>query len=818
MSYHIPELLAPVGGFPQLSAAVQNGADAVYMGGPLFNARMKADNFGVSDMQKAIDYAHIRNVKAYITVNTLIRDDELFEAFSYIHSLYKAGADAVILQDMGLARLVREYLPDLPMHLSTQGTVYNKWALDTVRKLGFCRIVPARELSLTELEDLTAACHRADLPCEVEVFVHGALCMCYSGQCQMSRILGGAGGRSGNRGLCAQPCRLPYENEKGEKSFLLSPKDICLLEDIPQLCRAGIDSIKIEGRLKSPQYVALVTSVYRKYLDQYQKTGDVKVQADDRQKLMQIFNRGGFSKGYFYGNPGRALLSGDSPKNWGTYVGTVQSVRAESTLVDVKPDGGSLSMGDGVEIYSRKTVGNVISYLKPLPDGCLRIGDIKGKVNPGDRVYKVTDKRLLAEAERSYASDFIRRIPVEMKFVAELGKLPVLSIREAGGFAEKDGLPQEQGDLKKKQGGLSQEREGSLQKQDRSLQKQGNSPQGQGGFFTVRGNRVSEKAIHKPLDEERVKNQLCKLGNTAFAAEKVTIDLAQGISVPVSVLNDMRRQAVRCLIEAKCQAGRAGLTEEKMAEIKRSEIGFEYSEIDAACSKIETTHSGPEAGSGDMRLDKRKRAGDDGLHCCSQDRGFACRRGETLIHLYGNELPAPAAFTKMLAKYENVVLCIPLALYMDDKTSEQLTGILNRSAGGKRCRVMPYILNVSKGNLDRYIEDNFWKICKRVADTGILIGNLGWIEKFQTAGVQVYGDYGLNVYNRQSVKAFREIGVEVLQFSHEAEMSSFGNIPLMITEHPISAKRLTDRKGQQYTVLPASSQDKYLLFLQEQEM
>ncbi len=797
MSYRIPELLAPVGGFPQLSAAVQNGADAVYMGGSLFNARIKADNFKAGDMQQAIDYAHARNVKAYITINTLIRDDELFEAFSYVHFLYKAGADAVILQDMGLARLVREYLPDLPMHLSTQGTIYNKWALDTVRKLGFCRIVPARELSLAELGDLAAVCHGADKPCEVEVFVHGALCMCYSGQCQMSRILGGANGRSGNRGLCAQPCRLPYENEKGEKAFLLSPKDICLLADIPQLCKAGVDSFKIEGRLKSPQYVAIVTSVYRKYLDQYQKTGSVTVQADDMQRLTQIFNRGGFSKGYFYGNPGRALLSGNSPKNQGTYVGRVASVRNGCTLVDVKLDGGSLSLGDGVEIYGRKTVGNVISYLKPLSGGCLRIGDIKGKVNPGDCVYKVTDKRLLAEAEQSYASDFIRRIPVEMKFAAELGKVPVLSIREAVGADGKgdlpqgqDDLPQKQGGPQQKQGGLAKKQGGSRQGQDGLLEKQEKLPQGQGGlkkkqggfqqrkdgWITVRGSRISEKAIHKPLDEARVKSQLCKLGNTVFMAKKIEADLAQGVSVPVSVLNDMRRQAVKRLMEAKCQNSRMGLTEEKLAEIRSGEI-------EPARKARTLTH----------------------------------RQGGKLIHLYGSELPAAEALAKLLVKYENVTLCIPLELYMDDETSRQLRNVLDRFADGKICSVMPYILNVSKGSLDRYIEVNFSRICRRIADTGILIGNPGWIEKFQAAGIRVYGDYGLNVYNSQSLKAFAEIGVEVLQFSHEAEAVSFGNIPLMITEHPVDAKRLTDRKGQQYTVLQASSRDKYLLFLQDKE-
>ena len=175
---HIPELLAPVGGRQQLEAAVQNGADAVYMGGPLFNARIKAENFTYDDMRDAIKYAHERNVKVYITLNTLIKDSELEKAFSYISFLYGAGADAVILQDMGLARLIRKYLPDMTMHLSTQGTIYNGQAAGFVRKLGFSRVVPARELTLQEIKNLTSEFHRGETPCEVEVFVHGALCIC----------------------------------------------------------------------------------------------------------------------------------------------------------------------------------------------------------------------------------------------------------------------------------------------------------------------------------------------------------------------------------------------------------------------------------------------------------------------------------------------------------------------------------------------------------------------------------------------------------------------------------------------------------------
>ena len=202
----LPELLAPVGGRRQLMAAVNSGADAVYMGGSLFNARMRAENFksgsSEGELKWGIDYAHTHGVRAYITLNTLIKERELTGAFEYACGLYEMGADAVILQDMGLARLIHKYLPDFPMHLSTQGTVYNRSGVEMAAELGFSRVVPARECSLKELEGL------CESSVEIEVFVHGALCMCYSGQCQMSRLLGGGSARSGNRGLCAQPCRL----------------------------------------------------------------------------------------------------------------------------------------------------------------------------------------------------------------------------------------------------------------------------------------------------------------------------------------------------------------------------------------------------------------------------------------------------------------------------------------------------------------------------------------------------------------------------------------------------------------------------------
>ncbi|MDO4176406.1 MAG: peptidase U32 family protein, partial [Bacillota bacterium] len=328
--FKLPELLAPVGGREQLVAAVNNGADAVYMGGSLFNARMKAVNF--SDLKGAIDYAHSWGVKVYITLNTLIKDAELPKAFEYACSLYEMGADAVILQDMGLARLIHKYLPDFPMHLSTQGTVYNRSGVEMAAEMGFSRIVPARECTMDEISTMCEA------EPEIEVFVHGALCMCYSGQCQMSRMLGGGSARSGNRGLCAQPCRLQYKDDKGRVSYALSPKDICTLDDLPALCEAGVDSFKIEGRLKSAEYVAVVTEIYRKYLDKFgalrargEDINSFEIAPKDRRKLLQIFNRGGFTEGYLHGNPGAEILSGHSPKNQGIPVGKVTAITPVKT-------------------------------------------------------------------------------------------------------------------------------------------------------------------------------------------------------------------------------------------------------------------------------------------------------------------------------------------------------------------------------------------------------------------------------------------------------------------------------------------------------
>ena len=732
----IPELLAPVGGLPQLRAAVNNGADAVYLGGARFNARAKADNFGGQKLAEAVAYAHERNVKVYVTFNTLLKDRELPEALLYGAEIFEAGADAVIVQDMGLAKVLRENLPGLPLHLSTQGTVYNPQAVGLMKEFGFSRIVPARELTLEEIRDFAAACHEAEI--EVEVFAHGALCMCYSGQCQMSRLLGGSDGkngvRSGNRGLCAQPCRLPYTDDRGRTSYFLSPKDLCHLENIPALCQAGVDSLKIEGRLKSPEYVAITTFIYRKYLDLFAAEGKTRVDSRDMQELKQIFHRGGFTSGYLYGNPGTKILSGDSPKHTGLYVGRVRgevsekaggqaargAARKGTALVDIELTG-ELSEGDGVEIRGRAyetPAGGLVTFCRALPDGAVRIGDIRGKVLPGDRVYKVTDHELLTKAGLSFAGtdpaeldrQMIRRIPLHMEFTARLGEKAQLVIREIGGdFVE------EAGAVRALESGNDVAEAGT-----------------EAGKLAIRvwSERPVEKAMNRPADPERIRTQLGKLGGTPFSAsaEEISVEVSSDCAIAIGEINRMRREGIGLLLQRKRDLG-----------ARRTD----HAALEAAAEKL---------------------------------------KGLSL------NVPAAEEVTSRIGKP------VPLEKFM------------NGAEG------IPAVFPVSKGLLDEYIGAHFDEIVEKARDTGILVGNPGWIRRFQEAGVKVYGGFGLNVYNEAARLAFEEMGIEVIERSCEAGTPLGGRIPLMITEHPVQSKTLTDRKGQVHEISRSPSGDKTIVW------
>ena len=733
-----PELLAPVGGKRHLIAAVNNGADAVYMGGMAFNARIFADNFSDEELPDAISYAHAHGVKVYMTINTLIADSELARAFDYCNYIYGLGVDAVIVQDMGLARLLHKYLPDLPLHLSTQGTLYNKGAASAAAGMGFSRVVPARELTLDEITDLAAYCRSLEPPVDVEVFVHGSLCMCYSGQCQMSRVLGGGSGRTGNRGTCAQPCRHAYRGSGGESYYALSPKDLCLIERIPELVMSGAASFKIEGRMKSPEYVATVTRIYRKYIDLFdelaRKHGPEKaaelysVDENDMLDLRQIFNRGDFTEGYLHGNPGSDLLSGASPKNQGLLLGRVIAVIDSENKVSEKDEraaargalkrgrelvcielarsakeqGLLLEPGDGIEFISEEDdylisspAGGVVTYIKDIGGGCVLAGDFARGAFTGDAVYKVTDKKLMETALETPE----KKLPVTMLFTAREGQFPALVMTDV--------------------------------RADSTVE--------------MTADHVIQRAVKVATDAVRIEDSLSRLGDTPFTAGLTGIDIQmdEDIMVPLSIVNRMRREAAEELLKRRKRQvidGRAPALSREAARVIRDDENLGKAGIDSG--------------------EWQRRVNESGIRP------------------------------------------VPLETFMEAAAKG---GELPQGA-------VPYIMNVSKGRLDRYIEENFDEIAAACGETGILIGNAGWIESFVRAGVKVYGDYGLNVFNDQARLAYRELGVELYMPSHETGVLDERGIPLMITEHPVAEEKLTDRKGGTHRVVRAPSGDKTLIY------
>ncbi len=306
------ELLAPAGSLDSLRAAVAAGADAAYMGGPRFGARAYAENADEAGILEAIDFVHLHGRRLYMTVNTLFKEDELAELADYMAPFYRQGLDGVIVQDLGALRVMREQFPGMELHASTQMTITSVWGAKLLKELGCCRVVPAREISLEEISRI-----RRETGLEVESFVHGALCYCYSGQCLMSSLIGG---RSGNRGRCAQPCRLPYQVwEDGRqvlKGNVLSMKDLCTLDILPDILEAGVYSLKIEGRMKSPRYVAGVVSIYRKYVDRYLRRGKegYYVEPEDKKALLDLASRPEFTQGYYQKHNGRDMIAvGEKP-------------------------------------------------------------------------------------------------------------------------------------------------------------------------------------------------------------------------------------------------------------------------------------------------------------------------------------------------------------------------------------------------------------------------------------------------------------------------------------------------------------------------
>lgn len=514
------EILAPAGSYESFRAAILAGADAVYAGGPRFGARAYAKNFSEEQMLAAIDEAHLHGRKFYLTVNTLLKEWEMSELFAYLERLYRGGLDAVIVQDLGVFSFVRKWFPDMEIHVSTQMTVTGREGAAFLKAQGAVRVVPARELSLDEVRRM-----KEETGMEIECFVHGALCYCYSGQCLMSSLIGG---RSGNRGQCAQPCRLPY-GANGEKGYLLSPKDICTLDLIPDLIDAGIDSFKLEGRMKRPEYVAGVTAVYRKYTDLYLKKGRAgyRVEEADREQLMDLYNRGGFHSGYYKQHNGKEMISKERPNHAGVAAVRVTGQKGREVMGTALTDlgrGDVLSFPAGVkEDY---TFG--ANYKKGAENVKILVPK-QVRIKSGTVLYRTKNRMLLEELDQSIQFEKIQE-KIYGYFTLSIGKPAKLIVCADTVSAE------------------------------------------------AASEVKAELAGKRPLAEEQVRRQLEKTGETPFVFETLDIEMDPNAFLPMQQLNEMRRQALAELEKGICRQYHRDL-EANTKDVENTSVFCEKKEI-----------------------------------------------------------------------------------------------------------------------------------------------------------------------------------------------------------------------------------------------
>lgn len=726
------ELLAPAGSFEAFKAAVENGADAVYLGGKSFSARASAANFNLEELQKAIRYAHERQTKVYVTVNILIADHEFPQLLDYLYSLHEIGVDALIVQDVGVAELIHTILPEMDIHASTQMTVNTSWGVQHLAGLGFCMVVLARETSADEIKLIAAK-----TPLNIEVFVHGALCIGYSGQCLMSSFIGG---RSGNRGTCAQPCRMTYqlvndqkENlliQKNPGEHLLSPKDLNLAEELAELKQIGVHSIKIEGRMKRPEYVATVTRLYRQAINRIEQSegsaGGPLLFPEEHQELLQVFNRD-FTTGYWRENLGGELMSYSRPNNRGTRLGRV--TRLESGRLFIKLEA-ALHPGDGIELWTGRgregvTVGSIWKDRTEVEEGLqgdtIQI-EFSGIAHSGDRVFKTNDVLLMEKARESYQEGREQR------------KRP-LTMRLSGCVGEQLRLEVQEGERR----------------------------------IAVNSASRAQKALKRPLTWEYTFQQLGRLGTTPFWLENLELEIEEGIILPVSDLNDLRRSAVEALLKERSRPKvdrhryrqRIGWWQQRQREERASLRNRKgVPQISVAVSDMEALQAALKAGAERVLI--------GGEH-------WRSRRGFSLEEIR-------ISFESMRKQGIDCLWRLPRVL--NEAQSERLLKDLKKAAN--------------------------W-----TEKPKLMLANLGELELIREADADwsFEVDYFLNVFNEASLAHFLRQGAQGVTLSPElhyeqiaqlakwsgTELMVFGDLEMMVSEYCPVGATLGGKKGEHCT-------------------
>lgn len=708
------ELLAPVGSMEALRAAVQNGADAVYLGGKMFSARQYAPNFSDEELKEGINYAHLYGVRVYVAVNTLLDNNEFGELIEYLYDLWQSNVDAIIVQDLGVAWTIRKLLPEMEIHASTQMTIHNSPGVRMLEKMGISRVVLAREVSL---DNIRLIGERTNLP--LETFVHGALCVSYSGQCLMSSMIGG---RSGNRGRCAQPCRMNYIllDEQGreiEAGHLLSPRDLNMINHLKLLQEAGIVSLKVEGRMKRPEYVATVIRNYRQALDKLEEN-ESSGSDDAMKELAQIFNRD-FTTGYYIEKPGLHLMSYQRPNNRGVKLGRVTAYNPASKEVTIKLDE-TLQVGDGYEIWVKRG-GRVAGEVRELmykgqeiqraEQGEVSLKIKEGMPQIGDRVFKTMDIDLINKSRLSYETLYgLKKIPLFLKLEIAEGK-PI-----------------------------------KVHASDNS-----------GNSVVVTGNYVVEQAVKHAVTEEAVIKQMGRLGNTAFDLEELVLEGGEGMMVPASELNNIRRKIVE-EIENK-----------RRKLFSKQEISFDNYQIRSR-EVLEILKDSP------RQLKRKQRA--IKISASVGDMASlraALKSGAKIIYFDSISLRKKEGIKP--SQYEQVV--------------EEC-----HKKGAEAVLIIPRVFH-------EYDLEKIKELCCRGKEAkvgGFLVQNPGGLELARELGLKgLVGDYTLNIFNDISLHFLSQNGIERAVLSPELNLEQIakmrfsnnqpveciihGALPLMITEH-----------------------------------
>jgi putative protease len=720
-NFKLPELLAPAGDWECAKAAVENGADAIYFGLEKFNARMRAHNFTEADLPKLMEFLHRRGVRGYVTFNTLVFQNELADAENYLRAIIAAGVDAAIVQDVGICKLIRELSPDFPIHASTQMTISSAAGIEFARNLGCNLAVLARECSIAEIEKMNAdqssefsvqgselknaepGTLNQKLP--LEVFVHGALCVAYSGQCLTSESLGG---RSANRGECAQACRMPYDLISdglqiplGDKKYLLSPQDLAGLDVLPELVRAGVSSLKIEGRLKAPEYVASITRVYREALDNLRFTNDdlravnpaerKSEIANPKYELEMTFSRGLFT-GWFGGNDNQKLVHARFGKKRGVYLGEVKRIVRDGVIVNLAAP---VKLGDGIvfdagkpdekeeggriyeiEIPRMKIPGAELTELR------FGYGSIDyNRLSIGNKIWKTSDPELDKQLRQTFEGGKIRfQRPIEIEVHGVVGKPLTLIARDESGHVAK-----------------------------------------------VESTMPLAKAERVPFTEEKLRDQLGRLGGTPFKLGELKNFLAGEVLLPVSELNRLRREAAAELEKLRALPKRWTLN-----AVQRS--AFSVQENAAQSHNAEPGTRNPEPSLNILvrtlaQLDAALKCGAQTIYCEFED---------------------PKKYREAVTTFHTARGC---SVYQPSANNHQLPGIF-----------------VAPPRIFKMGEEWILNIVKSANADGYLVRNYDHLKFF--ADTRRVGDFSLNVANRRTADYFKNhFGLERVTASYDLNVT-----------------------------------------------